>query len=147
MDSAYNAFHAVLLILLVGWFAFSAVQFWSKRNLYPIKARAPFLSTALVVSSLFVTALLSIVIAFMKHKIHCVPWTIFNFVLGINGFLVGFTAKVLDFCISYKAEILKLKMSNREMATKVSTTLAKVPIEKILAWNVRKDWRYYLWSR
>jgi hypothetical protein len=99
-------FILVALIIFVGT---STYLFHSKKNDFPIKARAPFRGTYAIVYAISLNTIADVVLQLTGQQIQCVPPQILK-TIGGNLFVLGFGAKILDLCVAYEAEEWKKKM-------------------------------------
>jgi hypothetical protein len=112
MHTAVVTVHLIVLIGLVLFIAFSLRLFWERRHRYPVKARNPFRITLTIVISAASLAFASGILSISNYQLNCLLWGIFDYVLGVNAALIGIGCKVWDLCLSYEAELVKMKLSN-----------------------------------
>jgi hypothetical protein len=129
-SEAFVIAEIIILIAIVSFLGISTYLFWTRRNDFPIKARAPFKGTFAIVYSISIDAIINVALQLSAQKIMCAPIQIISTICG-DLFVLGFGAKILDLCIAYEAEAWKKKMRDGDFDVKKVKLPLSIRIRKI----------------
>jgi hypothetical protein len=119
---ARTTIHSILLVSLLIFTGISVTLFVRNRDVYPVKARAPFISSFAILFSVEFLALVNMVATITSFQIQCVTWGILSYSVGINGYFLAISAKIFSIILRHQAELKKI-----EIATKLKKLAVFVP--------------------